>query len=147
MSGRRNQIVAVDNYNYIVIGEDANYFAEVYSKTDDSWVRYENPIEIGGLFDKSDYMNGYGGEGANWSTSYTLSDFIRFAVEQSDLGYYQLKNKCKAIVKAQEPFRLLIQSVEYGWVHCDDGTSHFENWGGEIDIDPVLAQAIIDTYN
>lgn len=145
MSGTRNQIVAIDNYNCIAIEEGARYGVVVYSETDDSTVIYENPIEIGDLFDKSEYSRGYGSEGANWCTLYTLSEFIQFAVEYSDLGYYQLKNKCKSVVKTQEPFRLLIES--YGWVCGDDGTNHFEQWGGQINIDPVLAQAIIDTYN
>ena len=145
MSGTHNQIVAIDNYNYIAIEDGASYGVVVYSKTDDSKVLHKNPIEIGDLKDKSEYRLGYGGEGANWCSLYTLSEFIQFAVEYSDLGYYQLKNKCKAIVKTQEPFRLLIES--YGWVNFDDGTGHFEQWGGQINIDPVLAQAIIDTYN
>ena len=32
-----------------------------------------------------------------------MTEFVKLLVEYSDLGYYQLKNKCKAIAKGSKP--------------------------------------------
>ena len=56
-------------------------------------------------------------------------------------GYYQLKNLCKRIVAgSEEPVtvRCYVSFIE----GCMD-----TGWSADVTIDPVLAQAILDTYN
>jgi hypothetical protein len=132
MSGIPNSIVLKRDYSGVRIADDALSYTDTLDES------------VGGLVDKSDY-NLDGCEGTNWDSDFTMIKFIVFIVEYSKLGYHQLKYKCKAIVETQEPLEVRIES--YGWVRFDDGTSHFEMWRGNIHIDPVLAQAIIDTYN
>ena len=132
MSGTSNSIVLKRDYTGVRIADDALYYEDTLEES------------IGRILDKSDY----GGDlmyGTNWDADYTMTKFIEFIVEYSDLGHYQLKNKCNTIVKNQEPLRVSIES--YGSVRFNDGTSHFDSWRGSIIINPVLAQAILDTYN
>jgi hypothetical protein len=131
MSGIPNSIVLKRDYSGVRIADDALSYTDTLDES------------VGGLVDKSDY--GHCMYGANWDSDYMMTKFIEFIVEYSNLGYYQLKNKCKAIVETQEPLRVTIKS--YGSVRFDDGTSHYEMWQGNIHIDPVLAQAILDSYN
>lgn len=139
MSGTINTIALKRDHSGVRVADDAIYRKDTFDE------------RIGGFVDKSDYApwlptaRSTAGDGTNWDTEYTMTKFIVFIVEYTDLGYYQLKNKCKAIVKTQEPLRLRIKSSD--WVQHGDGTAYFEYLGGKMVIDPVLAQAILDSYN
>ena len=58
-----------------------------------------------------------------------------------DLDHYQLKNLCKHIVAGtEEPVKV---GCCINYVDRNESTG----WGAHLTIDPVLAQAIIDSYN
>lgn len=103
----------------------------------------EHPI--GRMSEKTDwgyYQHVYGDrddEPMPWSGEFTMTEFVKLLMEYSDLGYYQLKNKCNAIVKGSKPD----VTIHFGSQKLDP-----MRFGGTVWItDPVLAQAILDSYN
>ena len=130
---------------YIRVKKDySRIYIEEY-RPDDT---FKKPI--GDVYDKTDgslfkWCQERGYDAMLWCGEFTITEFVKLLMEYSDLGYYQLKNKCKAIVKGTKP------EVE---IHFGCGFfGHREipkpmRFGGTVYIrDPVLAQAIIDTYN
>ena len=106
----------------------------------------ENSYTIGYLSDKTDwdaYRRYYRDESEQlmlWYGDFTMTEFVNLLMEYSDLGYYQLKNRCKAIVKGSQ----MTLDIVVEWPY----RVHPIRWGGSVKIeDPVLAQAILDTYN
>lgn len=99
---------------------------------------------IGSMSEKTDwgyYQHVYGDRDDPpmlWYGEFTMTEFVKLLMEYSDLGYYQLKNKCKAIVKGSQ----MTLDIDFGSHKLDP-----MRFGGDVTIkDPVLAQAIIDTY-
>ena len=117
-----------------------------YSRIYIEWGNGEDTFErpIGRVCDKTDWnlFNWYNSRGYDamlWYGEFTMTEFVKLLVEYSDLGYYQLKNKCKAIVKGSKPE----VTIHFGSDKLDP-----MRFGGTVYIsDPVLAQAIIDSYN
>ena len=111
------------------------------------WGNGEDTFErpIGSMSDKTDwsYFEHCYEDNANqpilWYGEFTMTEFVNLLMEYSDLGYYQLKNKCNAIAKGSKT------TLEIFF-----GSDKFDpmRFGGSVWIsDPVLAQAIINTYN
>ena len=107
---------------------------------------YDDGYTIGYLSDKTDwdvYNRYYGDESEQlmlWYGDFTMTEFVNLLMEYSDLEYYQLKNRCKAIVKGSQ----MTLDIVVEWPY----RVHPIRWGGSVKIeDPVLAQAILDTYN
>ena len=125
---------------------------EISLKKDYSMIYIEEWMEedtfkhpIGSMSEDTDwrYFEHCYGDKANkpmpWYGEFTMTEFVNLLMEYSDLGYYQLKNKCNAIVKGSKP------EVK---IHFGSGKHGPMRFGGTVYIrDPVLAQAIIDTYN
>ena len=64
-------------------------------------------------------------------------------VDKIQYGYYQLKNLCKRIVAGSEEPVTVGCSIHY----ANGRTCMYSGWSAYATIDPVLAQAILDTYN
>ena len=117
-----------------------------YSRIYIEWGNGEDTFErpIGSMSDKTDWslFNWYhsrGYDASDWLGEFTMTEFVNLLMEYSDLGYYQLKNKCNAIAKGSKT------TLEIFF-----GSDKFDpmRFGGSVKIeDPVLAQAILDTYN
>jgi hypothetical protein len=101
----------------------------------------------GSIFDKTEWYNldfdiDEDEQLMLWYGDFTMTEFVNLLMEYSDLGYYQLKNRCKAIVKGSQ----MTLDIDFGFSTNTYGNSI--RWGGSVKIeDPVLAQAILDTYN
>ena len=125
---------------------------EISLKKDYSMIYIEEWMEedtfkhpIGSMSEDTDwsYFEHCYGDKANkpmpWYGEFTMTEFVKLLMEYSDLGYYQLKNKCKAIVKGSKPE----VTIHFGSDKLDP-----MRFGGTVYIsDPVLAQAILDSYN
>lgn len=110
------------------------------------WGNGEDTFErpIGSMSDKTDWslFNWYDSRGydaSDWLGEFTMTEFVNLLMEYSDLGYYQLKNKCNAIAKGSKTtLEIFFGSDKFAPMR----------FGGSVKIeDPVLAQAILDTYN
>ena len=125
---------------------------DVSVKRDHSRIYIEEGMEedtlerpIGSMSEKTDwgyFKHCYGDKAEKpmpWYGEFTMTEFVKFLMEYSDLGYYQLKNKCNAIAKGSKTTLKIFF-----------GSDKFDpmRFGGSVLIsDPVLAQAIINTYN
>lgn len=72
---------------------------------------------------------------------YTIEEFRDFTVLHSKIGYFQLKNLCKKITtEMQIEFNSILENPE-NWAHPGCQSSY-----GVVNINPVLARVILDTY-
>ena len=73
--------------------------------------------------------------------AYSIEEFRDFIVKHSKIGYFQLKNLCKKITtEMQIELESYIEDPE-DWESPGTESSY-----GEVNINPVLARVILDTY-
>ena len=73
---------------------------------------------------------------------YSIEEYRDFIVKHSEIGHFQLKNLCKKITTKM---KIKLYSY-YQRPASDNNRSGDEASYGYVNIIPVLAQAIIDTY-
>ena len=89
----------------------------------------------------------------DWQEYYSMGEFVQLMLGKLDwdceldyggiqYGYYQLKNLCKRIVAGTEE----TTEVSFGATAKSD-SDYESHWFADVTIDPVLAQAILDSYN
>ena len=142
-------MVVITSLAYYNKGYDDGRFS--YNLLDQCGQEASNFTKVGSLMDKVEELD--------WQDYYSMGEFVQLMLGKLELydrddydmvdyggiryGYYQLKNLCKRIVAGTEEtteVRFRCSYAEKGW----HGSAY---WQAFVNIDPVLAQAIIDTYN
>ena len=166
MSGQRNTIYLADDKDgnkMIAVLSPFHYLPKLYKRLDHQrGQEASNFTEVGFLMDKAGEFE--------WEEYFTMREFVqlmlgnlefytddprharnllRFVPSEADVrityykiqyGYYQLKNLCKRIVAGTEEAELNF-GVDF---EHSFGPTHWSAW---VRVDPVLAQAIIDSYD
>lgn len=166
MSGQSNTIYLADDKDgnkMIAVLSSLHYLPKHYKHLDHQrGQEASNFTEVGFLMDKAGEFD--------WEEYFTMREFVqlmlgklefytddpwhdenllRFVPSEAGVrityckiqyGYYQLKNLCKRIVAGTEEAELNF-GVDF---EHEDGPTH---WFASVRVDPVLAQAIIDSYN
>jgi hypothetical protein len=161
MSGQWNTIYLADDKDgskMIVITSTMFYYNGdhdgkfSYNHLEQRGQEASNFTEVGSLMDKIDELD--------WEDYYSVGEFVQLMLGKLELydrdyhervdydgiqyGYYQLKNLCKRIVAGTEE----TTGVRFGASYAANSSPWYgAYWHASVTIDPVLAQAILDTYN
>jgi len=167
MSGQRNTIYLADDKDgnkMIAVLSPFHYTPKLHKHLDHQrGQEASNFTEVGSLMDKAGEFE--------WEEYFTMGEFVqlmlgelefytdnpshaenmlRFVPADVDVtityskvqyGYHQLKNLCERTVAGTEEKATLRFGVDF---EHSFGPSH---WSAYVDVDPVLAQAILDSYN
>ena len=161
MSGQWNTIYLADDKDgsKMIVITSSMFYRNVddddrfnYNHLEQRGQEASNMTEVGGLMDKIDELD--------WQDYYSMGEFAQLMLGKLELycrdyhemvhydgiqyGYYQLKNLCKRIVAGTEK----TTEVRFGASYAAKSSPWYEGyWHAYVNIDPVLAQAILDTYN